>query len=69
MELWARWIGQWCGVVGVRVRQSSTMGTTVLGFAAAGVRVSETERERVRGASEGRDARMPLQHMPAHDAS
>jgi len=36
------------------------MATTALGFAAAVVRARETEQERGREASEGRDARWPL---------
>ena len=69
VELWVRWIGWWCYVGGERYWWSSAMATTVLGFAATGVRASETEREQVRGASEGKDVWWPLQHVPNHDVT
>ena len=45
------------------------MATVALRFAAVGMRVIETEQERVREASEGRDARRPLQLMLSHNAA
>ena len=42
----------------------AAMAMAALGFAAAGARAREIERERVTGASEGRDTRWPLQRTP-----
>ena len=69
IELWVRRIRWWCCVGGERCRRSSVMVTVVLCFAAAGVRASVTERELMRGASEGKDVWWPLQHVPNHDVT